>query len=90
MAEMPKPMPHGLAIQEGYTKEVPEDDRFTYKVWTHKCDCGVTYNIFVDIAHYTSGEQFSNYVLKVLKRDHENKRTHPDYINLPMEAEFTT
>jgi hypothetical protein len=89
MAEVPKPRAHGLAIQEGCTRKVPEAGKFEYKVWTLKCDCGVTYNIFVDIPHYTSGQQFSNYVEKVLKMDHDNKRTHPDYINLPMEAEFT-
>jgi hypothetical protein len=92
MADMPKPHPHGLAIQEGCTKEVPETERFEHKIWTVECaeaECGAKFNIFADIPHYASGEQFGKYVENLLKKDHENKRTHRDYILLPMEAEFT-
>jgi hypothetical protein len=85
----PKERPHGLAVKVGNKKKIEGADRFPYNAGTHACDCGITYNIFVDIPHYTSGPQFSKYLGKVLKIDHDNKRTHPDYINFPMEAEFT-
>jgi hypothetical protein len=93
MAEMPEGIPHGLAIQTGYKEKIKGEERFWYHAGTHKCEeekCEVVYNIFVDIPHYDCGPQFSKYLGKVLKIDHQNKRTHLGYILFPMEAEFTT
>lgn len=89
MDEIPKSLPHGLAIQRGCTTKIPNAALFDRPAGTHTCECGVIYEILVDIPHYTCGPQFSTYIGKILKTDHENNRTHPDYIDLPMDAEWS-
>lgn len=83
-------IPHGLAIQVGYKGEVPEAKSFPYNIGNYECECGTKYNIFADQVHYADGKQFSKYIEKLLKKDHDRKGKHPDVIKLPMQAEFTT
>ena len=89
LKELAKPRPHGLAVREGFTGTVENAKNYPYHVWTHECNCGTKYRIFVDQVHYDLGERFGNYVGQSLDYVHANGVLHPDVIGIPMEAEFT-
>jgi len=82
---------HGLAIRTDNKKIVPEAERFGVHLGNYQCVCGrVSYRIFADFSHADEGERFAKYISLLLARVHERNEEHPDMIEIPMAAEFTT
>jgi hypothetical protein len=79
---------HSLAIKHGFRGEIPESRSFPFHVGDYECKCGVKYAIYTNQAHYDLGKRFSTYVEDLLNNAHQQNGTHPDFIDLPMEAEF--
>jgi hypothetical protein len=83
--------PHGLAIREGFTGTVEDASANPHHVATYDCKCGeVGYRIFVNETHYSDGQRFQKFVARALENIHARNAKHPDVIQIPTEAEFTT
>ena len=88
--KVPKSRPHGLAVREGIPGTVEDAEHYPYHVATYDCECGTGYRTFVNQTHYDLGQRFQKYVAQVLQDIHTYNAKHPDIIQIPMEAEFTT
>ncbi len=87
--KIPKSLPHGLAVREGFTGTVEHAAHYPYHMATYDCKCGTAgYRIFVDQTHYDLGQRFQQYVARILEDLHAHNEKHPDVIQIPMEAEF--
>jgi hypothetical protein len=89
--KIPKSLPHGLAVREGFAGTVEHAENYRYHVSTCDCKCGTAgYRIFVNETHYDLGKRYQQYVAKMLDDIHAHNEKHPDVIQIPMDAEFPT